>query len=279
MTDRPSKPSAPELSSDILRHYETATEARRLLLHSGQLEFERTRAIVQRYLPTQPARVLDVGGASGIHSVWLAKLGYEVHLVDPVPRHVEQAAEALASFDHASVSEGNALRLQFPENSADVVLLLGPLYHLTERHERVQALREAGRVCRPGGFVVAAAISRFASLLDLYFHKQPDDTVLPAIVERDLRDGQHRNPTDEPQYFTTAYFHDPDELETEMLDAGLGIETLLPIEGPFWLLPDFAAHWDDPTRRGRLMHFLEQIEDQPSLLGASAHFLGIARVA
>ena len=96
------------------------------------------------------------------------------------------------------------------------MLLLGPLYHLTERDDRLAAWREARRVLRPGGVVLAAAISRFASTLDGLRLGLFDDDAFAQIAERDLRDGQHRNPTGNPRYFTTTYFHRPEELRTEV---------------------------------------------------------------
>src|SRR5204862_445674 len=105
-------------------------------------------------------------------------------------------------------------------------LLLGPLYHLTEPSDRLAALREAHRVLRGGGIIFAAAISRFASALDGLVRGFLHDEQFVRIVERDLKDGQHRNPTEHPAYFTTAFFHHPDELRAEVEEAGFRLELL-----------------------------------------------------
>jgi SAM-dependent methyltransferase len=102
----------------------------------------------------------------------------------------------------------------------DGVLLLGPLYHLTCRDDRLQALREAYRVVRPGGVIAAAAISRFASTYDGLLRGFLEDSRFEEIVERDVREGQHRNPTGRPEWFTTAYFHHPEELRDEVIEVG-----------------------------------------------------------
>src|SRR4029453_27280 len=125
----------------------------------------------------------------------------------------------------------DARRLDQPDAGVDAVLLLGPLYHLTERADRVRALAEARRVVRPGGVGVAVAISRFASTVDGLARGRLDEPGFAAIVHRDLSDGQHRNPTRRPEWFTTAYFHLPDELATEVADAGLRLRALLAVEG------------------------------------------------
>lgn len=87
-----------------------------------------------------------------------------MHLIDLIPAH---AREARASGAVASACAGDAQRLPVRTGAADAVLLLGPLYHLTDRQARLCALREAARVTRPGGLVAAAAISRNAPLMDL----------------------------------------------------------------------------------------------------------------
>ena len=196
-----------------------------------------------------------------------------MHLVDPVPLHVEQARAA----GLASAEVGDARALALPDESVDAVLLLGPLYHLPERVDRVQALREARRVCRSGSVVVVAAISRFASTLDGMREGYLEDPAFAVVAATDRRDGRHRNPTGDPAYFTTAYFHLPEELADECAAAGLAHEATLAVEGPAWLLPDLDVRLADERRRAVLLDALAGIEDEPSLLGASAHLLAVAR--
>jgi ubiquinone/menaquinone biosynthesis C-methylase UbiE len=264
---------------EIVRYYAGAHESERLQHGPGELERDRTREIIARYIAAPPARVLDVGGGAGVHALWLLEKGYEVELIDPVPLHVEQARSAFASGRHerGSARVGDARALEAADDSADAVLMLGPLYHLADRADRVGALSEARRTLRPGGFVFAAGISRFASMLDGYARDVIRDPAFASIVEADLETGQHRNTTDRVDYFTTAYFHRPDELRTEAEQAGLAVETTLAIEGPFWGLADFAGVWRDEARRSLMLRLLRTVEAEPSLLGASAHLMLVAR--
>jgi ubiquinone/menaquinone biosynthesis C-methylase UbiE len=267
-------------SRKLSDYYEMFDEKNRLFIGSGPLELARTQEILERHLPQPPAVIVDVGGGSGVYSCWLSKKGYQVHFLDPVKRHVLQAKKASrAQPDHplASIAVGDACKIDHPAASVDAVLLLGPLYHLTERQDRIAALKEASRVSRNGGVIVAAFISRFASLIDGLFQGFLDDPVFESIVERDLRDGQHRNPTKNPNYFTCAFFHHPRDITAEITESGLILEKLLPVESLGALLPRFEADWQDTRRRDRLLRFLRQIEDEPSLLGISAHLLVIAR--
>jgi len=94
----------------------------------GRLEFARTRELLERYLPPAPAWVLDVGGGTGVHARWLTESGYRTHVVGLVPAHVAQAA----SIAGVTAGVGDARHLDQPDTSVDVVLLLGPLYHLLE---------------------------------------------------------------------------------------------------------------------------------------------------
>ena len=274
-TDAPGDPGI----RDILSHYASAAEAGRLRSGAGQLERARTEEILLRYLPTPPARVLDVGGGPGAYAVWLLEHGYDVDLIDVVPLHVEQANAAMArvSGGRGSARVGDARQLDVDDRSADAALLLGPLYHLTEWEERVRALREASRALRPGGVLIAAAISRFASLLDGYRQGFIRDSRFREIVDADLREGRHSNPTERTDWFTTAYFHDPSGLRDELADAGLQVVTVLAVEGPFWTVADFESHWADEASRAQLLAYLRRIEADESLLGASAHLLAIAR--
>lgn len=274
-----SKSQSP-LAQEALQHYESGEEAQRLATSIGQLELARTQELVRRYLPPPPAVIFDVGGGPGVYARWLARQGYEVHLIDAVPLHVQQAQQASQAHpDHpiASLAVGDARRLDRPDASVDAVLLFGPLYHLTDRYDRVTALREAHRILRHGGLVLAIAISRFASTLDGLVRGYLDDPEFVRIVEGDLIDGQHRNPTNHPDYFTTAFFHHPAELKAEIEEAGLRPERTLAIEGPGWLLHNIEAYWQDHGRRERLLKALCWLEHEPSILGMSAHMMAIAR--
>jgi ubiquinone/menaquinone biosynthesis C-methylase UbiE len=283
---RPSALSYPvgdmaSIPRETLEHYELGVELDRLERGDGQLERERTQELLLRHLPKPPAVVLDIGGGPGTYACWLAALGYEVHLVDPVPLHIEQAqqvSQGQPDAPLASAQLGDARALPFGDGSADAVLLLGPLYHLTDLADRMQVLAEVRRVCRPGGIVCAAAISRFASTLDGLRRHLFDDPEFSPIAERGLLDGQHRNPSSRPDYFTTAYFHRPDELAEEFGQAALTDVEVFGIEGPGWLLPDLEADLDNPQRREHLFVCLRRLERETSLLGVSAHLLAVGRV-
>lgn len=265
----------------MLVHYQDdADEERRLKSHAvGRLEWLRTWEVLSRYLPQAPAVIVDVGGGTGAYALPLAREGYQVHLVDVVPRHVDRAraaSDAQPSHPLASVTVGDARDLAFADGSADAVLLLGPLYHLTERAWRLRVLTEARRVLRPGGVAVGAGISRYASLCDGLAKGSMTEAAFRAIVEGDLVTGQHRNPSGHPRWFTTAYFHRPQELAAEFADAGLEVATTVGVEGPGWVTTDLRSWLDDPERRAVLLRLLATVETAPELIGASPHLLTVA---
>jgi SAM-dependent methyltransferase len=200
--------------------------------------------------------------------------------VDPVARHIEQARQAASSHSAALASArvGDARKLEHADATADAVLLLGPLYHLPEKIDRLAALGEARRVLRPGGRLFAAAISRFASLLDgLRTGMVFDEPAFAAIVERDLESGRHSNDTANLSFFTTSYFHLPEELELELAEADFGAIAVHAVEGPGAFLPDFASRWKDPAQRETLLRFLARVEREEAILGGSPHLLAVAR--
>jgi len=263
--------------ASIRAYYDQRSEEDRLTRGASQLEAERTCRLLERLLPPTPATVLDIGGAAGFYALWLSGRGYEVHLLDPVGRLVEEARRRSRSVDPglASSEVGDARQLPFEDASADVVLLLGPLYHLTERTDRVRALSEARRVLRPGGMLFAAAINRWASAFDALAKNYFEIPGRSEIVARALRDGQHRN-VDGAGGFTTAYFHRPEELQDEASEAGFGSIALYALEGPAGFYPDFDERWADAEQRANILRLAEATEREPSLMGASPHLLLVA---
>lgn len=262
----------------ISDHYATGHERSRLF-PGGQpsLEFVRSMELLDRLLPKAPARLADVGGGPGTYAAPLAARGYHVQLLDPVPLHVEQAREAATAGTSGrfTAAYGDARYLPVADESQDAAVLFGPLYHLTEAEDRRQALAEARRVLRPGGRLLAMAISRFASLLDGLSRGWLDEPVFRPIAERDITDGQHRNPdpVGRPEFFTTAYFHTPDGLGSEVADIGLADVTVYGVEGPGWPL---RQQWFDPRWREQILFAARAVETEPSLIGFSLHLIAAA---
>jgi len=269
----------PRPDREILEYYELGKERDRLQTPRGgaPLERERTREVLGRHLPAPPATVVDVGGGAGVHALWLSSLGYEVHLRDPVPLHVEQAgADARErGVRLASAAVGDARDLDLEDGSADLALLLGPLYHLQEAADRRRALLEARRVLRSGGLLAVAAISRWAAVLDGLRLGLLEDRGHLGVLDK-VQDTGRFDPL--PQGgFTKAYFHRPAELHGEVEAVGFGVLDLVGLEGAGFLLSDFAERWSDPRKRAALMEGARRIEGVPELLGLSAHLLLVGR--
>lgn len=266
------------ISQVIKSHYEKNKEQQRLSIGVGKLEFERTKELILRYLPDKPVRILDIGGAAGVYSLWLAEMGHEIHLVDPVPFLVEQAkcTSAEKEISVKSFKIGDARELEFSDDFAEIVLLMGPMYHLVKKNDRLTALKEAHRVLKKEGLMIVTAISKFASTLDGFVEGYMNDPEFLPIAEQDLINGQHRNPTDDLFYFTDAFFHHPDELKGEIVKAGFLYQNTFAVEGFGWMLQNFQDHWDNAERKERLLKFIHLTETEPSLIGMSAHLLAVA---
>jgi SAM-dependent methyltransferase len=267
------------LDPAVKDYYDRAPEESRLEHGASRLEELRSRELILRHAPEPPAVVLDVGGAAGAYAFWLAELGYDVRLFDAVPRLVDVARQRN---EHAqrrltSCSVADARAIPAPSESAAMVLLLGPLYHLVDEQHRRAALADVLRVLRPGGVLIAAGIARWASVLDGLARELLVDPEFARIVERDLLDGHHQNPTTRLDYFTTAYFHRPEDLRREVIDAGFEVEGLYGVEGPAWILPDLVDRWNDPERRKILLQIARAFESEPSVIGCSAHLIVVGR--
>jgi SAM-dependent methyltransferase len=263
---------------DLLRFYADGHESTRLSSPRGKLEYVRTLDILERHLPEPPATVLDIGGGTGPYAHALAARGYTVHLLDLVPLHVELALAAQEpAYPLASAAVGDARELPFDDATADVVLLLGPLYHLVERSDRLCVLKEAHRVLRSESLLFATTISRFTSVYEGLFDGFLTDPSFQGIAMRDLETGEHNNPTQRRDWFMRGHYYLPQELTTEIGDAGFSIEAVVGIEGAAQFLPDLA-HWlADREQRDLLLEILRRIEGEQPVLGVSSHLHAVGR--
>jgi SAM-dependent methyltransferase len=259
---------------DLEAHYRQVAEGDRLFLDGEpRLELVRTMELLDRHLPPPPARVCDVGGGPGTYASILARRGYDVVLIDAVPSHVEQALERGGFEAHV----GDARSIELPSSTVDVVLLLGPLYHLVDAVDRRRALEECRRVMKPAAVLAAAAISKYRSLLGALLEDDLAEPEFWAIARRDVADGFHHNPDPygRPEWFVDSHWHAPDELRAEIESVGFSDVTVYGVEGPGWPLE--RDRWDDPATRERVIEAARLTESAPSVLGMSTHLLAIAR--
>lgn len=212
------------LDAKIQDYYGLGEEHARLQTRSvgGRLEHERVRRLVSARL-APASRILDVGGATGVHSRWLAEAGHDVTLIDPVPSQVAAAAE-VGTF-HAVV--GDARSLHVPSQSVDAVVLFGPLYHLAARADRDRSLQEARRVLRPGGVLFAQGITRLTYFVDSAVHGDLD-AMGPDSLDI-LRSGEWTN---ESEGFPGGHLHTVAELREEIERSAFGEVEVHGLEGP-----------------------------------------------
>lgn len=253
--------------------YENNSEAERLERGLGLVEAARTKELLMRFLRPK-MDICDIGGGAGYYADWLAGQGHRVTMVELAANAVEYArVHQTAPY---TALEGDARRLPIPDGSMDCALLLGPLYHLQEEGDRMQALAEARRILRPGGMLFAAGISKFSSAtwaLSVYGLKNDyiDDPAYMEMLKEEILTGNHNKP---PQYncLCDAYFHTPEGFRQEVEAASFSVHGLYAVEGCAWLSPALAEKWADPACRENLLTLVRLTEQEPSLLGLSPHF-------
>ncbi|MEU9172177.1 class I SAM-dependent methyltransferase [Streptomyces sp. NPDC048420] len=171
---------------------------------------------------------------------------------------------------------GDAGRLTAADRTYDVVLLLGPLYHLHDKTDRISALTEAARVARPGGLIAAAAISRYSPLLDYIATTGITESAIQDGVRATLPEGRYAG----QRGFTVAYFQTSSELRAEVAEAGLTDPILYGIEGPGWVAVKAIEKYTSANLMGTDIYeaalaAARIAEPHAALTDASAHFLAI----
>lgn len=237
-------------------------------------EFEVTKRYLDQYI-TEHKKILDVGGGPGRYSIYLTQKGHEVTLLDLSGKNIRQAVEhALEAGVHLdSCIHGDALRLSeylYKKEQFDVVLLMGPLYHLIQEEDRKRALSEALEMLKPGGLLIAAFISTYAAIHD--FASQLYDFGDIGNLLHYLEDG--RNHEEDAVGFTTSYFSSEEEARCLMEQAGVkelafaGVENILcGRENRLLAL--------EPQQRKKWLELAWRLSGDKKLLGMSEHFLYI----
>lgn len=254
-------------------HYDRDPQREWERLERHRTEFAVTCLVLDEYLPEPPGQILDVGSGPGRYALYLTQKGYRVVLLDLSQRSLdlalEKATEQGLYLPPPIQGDATALPDEFTEQF-DAVLLLGPLYHLLGEEERLSALREAFRVLRPGGYVFAAFITRFAPLRDVAIRSPLWILENPDRFRQLLQDGQ--NPAHEANAFPDSYFIHPDEIIPLMEHGGFETRALQGCEGILGGHEE-AVNALDGEAWVAWVALNYRLGREPSLFGASDHLL------
>lgn len=265
--------------NEVYKFYNNGAEIGRLESGLGMVEFYRSKEIISQYIH-KASTIYDIGGGIGKYSEWLAENGHNVTMIELAPIAVEYAVKNMKI--PYTVMVGDARKLNLPDKSADVVLLMGPLYHLQNRNDRKKAVSEAYRVLKEGGLLITAGISRFSTTtwaLSKYGRENNfiDDDIYMNMIRQELKTGEHNRPKEYPFFIADAYFHTTDEMKSELYDNGFEIVNYHAVEGSVWITPMLEEKWNDIKSRNRLLDIIHATEHEETIMGMSPHFLVIAK--
>jgi SAM-dependent methyltransferase len=258
-------------------YYNKFNEEKRLLARHGQVEYHTTMHFINRYLELlaqerpedvqTPLSVIDIGAGTGRYSVALAEAGYDVTAVELVKYNLGILKQKGAN---VKAYQGNALKLKrFADDSFDLALLFGPMYHLHSDGEQLQALLEAKRVVRPGGIILVAYVMNDYSVIKYGFM---ENHISDRVKNDELtEDFQIRH--DEKELYDYVRLSQIDALDEA---AGLERLTIFAPDGPADYMRPVLNAMDEETFRLFLDYQLRNSE-RPELLGASSHTVDVLR--
>lgn len=253
--------------------YDAGVEIEWTRMDRHPVEFAITKRILKEYLPSPPAKILDLGGGPGKYAFELSRQGYEVALMDLSPANIRFAQEknSTAAFPIHEVRIHDASQpLPHPPDTFDAVLLMGPLYHLTEDEQRQTAVKNALHVLKPGGILFATFITLMGALRAVIIND-------PNQLEREWLTMEHGlNGAD--LGFTEAYFARIPEIETLMQSAGCECLEMIGCEGFSVIIEEHFLQTDMNEKTWQKWVDLNlEFGRHRTALEASDHILYVAR--
>lgn len=262
------------ISRDIELFYNKVSEETRLDKGMGVFEFERIKSLIEKYITSSSLIIIDIGGGTGKYSEWLSKKGHQVHLVEPVSKHIKIARNRANKLKNKfSVRIGESRELGFSSNFADLILLHGPLYHLQKKEDRDLTIREAKRVLKNNGIILGFAINYTAStlvgLLNGLIHKKS----FFEMCKEELTTGVHNPPYDFPWLLAKGYYHTPEQLKKEFINQQLSYINTYAVEGMAWLDKEYLGNMLNNKRKKTLLELIQVTENDSYLLPFSPHMM------
>ena len=278
------------IDKTVLAGYNAGIERNRLRTGIGIIEFERSKEIILEKLPKAPAVIYDTGGAYGEYSWWLSSLGYEVHLFDLSETNIEMSKELAAEYPGVSLKAAevcDARDIPRPDKSADVILLMGPLYSITEYEERILAIKESFRLLKDDAVLFSAALTPYSVLVsrlavyhadDTKIRRELDDPDVMAMMERALLDGCYVNPERKlTPGLGSSHLHTAKALREELSIGGFATESIHGVMGGAWLAPNLDELLANKDTRETLMKTVRMMDTHEEIIGLSGHMLAVSR--
>jgi len=278
------------IDTAVLAGYNAGIERNRLRSGIGLIEFERTKEILLEKLPTPPAVVYDIGGAYGEYAWWLASLGYKVHLFDLSETNIAMSAELALEYPGVNMESAavcDARSVPRPDKSADAILLMGPLYSITEFEERILAIKESFRLLKDDGILFSAALTPYSVLVPRLFRYRIDDTekrrelddpAVLSVIERALKDGCYINPEKKiASGLGSTHLHTAKALRKELAVGGFETAAVHGVMGGAWLAPNLDELMTNEKTKEMLMKTVRMLDNHEEIIGLSGHLLAVSR--
>lgn len=278
------------IDTTVLAGYNAGIERNRLRTGIGLIEFERTKEILLEKLPKPPAVIYDIGGAYGEYSWWLSSLGYEVHLFDLSETNIAMSKELAAEYPHVCLKSAmvcDARSIPRLDNSADAILLMGPLYSITEYEERILAIKESRRLLKDDGILFSAALTPYSILIpriatyhidDTKKRAELDDPAFISAVERALSDGCYINTERKiASGLGSSHLHTAKALREELRCGGFVTSAVHGVMGGAWLAPNLDALLEKEETRNLLMKTVRMLDTHEEIIGLSGHLLAVSK--